>query len=336
MADMYDISVTSMKIGVAIPIVNNSFRFWDDPGTWQDPTGWTAGGGNVSLYRYQDPISNGYWLGYDDNAALRISDFATIPNDTTHETYSDTKRFWPDNAHTLASTLTIYFNMAWGFNNNATTPGGSALNHFVIQIGNNSSLASVQEVTLVADVSASTAQTGFTLASGTKNISTNSGAAVWARARHVWRDWTGVSRLDFQCDCIGIMFNPFDYTTGYLELTNVHPANGPVFTPQNFIRESKTPMGTSRRSDLSGGHEKYQLDFELRNESSTTYENLKRFYDINRGTPGIPGVPLLIEPNIPGIPPTLMVNMVGNQFPIRRQTSRAERYGGTLTFETVW
>ena len=45
---------------------------------------------------------------------------------------------------------------------------------------------------------------------------------------------------------------------------------------------------------------------------------------------------LLASPNVPALPPTLMVNFVGNTFPIYRTTTHAERYGGVLTFETVW
>ena len=105
------------------------------------------------------------------------------------------------------------------------------------------------------------------------------------------------------------------------------------------LRIARSSSGVSRRFDSSGGVEKYRLIMRLEGETATVYQNLKRFYDMNMGQPGISPVPLLIEPNIPGVPPTLMVNFAQNGFgltPTRNPGPSALFYGGTLEFETIY
>jgi hypothetical protein len=329
---MYDISVASMKIGVALPIANASFRFWDNPGTWTQPTGWVNKSSNWAISRH--------WTGYDDDrASMEVTDTngiadAAFPNAIESGDTLIRRRWWPANALGPGSSVAVYYSFAWGYSTG--TPGVTnplLLNNLEIsdQDGTPTSKGNVGPVVTTSDVLAfPTRETGTVVL--TSVASTQRFFLFNALKAN---DWTGT--VTAQIDSIGAMVNPYDWDNlGYLELTNVFPANGPNFAPENFVQSAKTPLGTVLRHDVSGGFERYRLGFELRNEPQSVYQNLRRFYDLNRGTPGIEGVPLLIEPNIPGMPNVLMVNMVGNSFPLRRTTAAAERYAGILVFETIW
>lgn len=324
MATMYDISVASMKIGIACPIPNNSFRFWDDPGTWVDPSAWTAT--NVSVAR------QGKWTtfgtGYDDDRSMLYLYTSSAPDDTSYRLVSTPVMFWQAADNDLSTTQAYYYSLAANYS--IGTGGANKKVVLYMTVGTSSTLGTSSS----AVIKEWTTGTGGSLVLYTGSVTpTTSAGYDWFAFQAYIRN---VSTLTYAyLDTIGIMFNPID-GTGYYTLTNVFPANGPSFAPEHFIETTRTPLGITRRYDISGGNEKYRIELELRDESATTYQYLKRFWDYNRGTPGINPYPLLIEPNIPSLPPTLMVNFVGNRFPLTRQTSRAQRYGGVVTFETIY
>ena len=114
MADMYDIAVAKMKIGVAFPIYNESFRYWDNPGTWTLPTAWTNSG--VTIARSFTDAFDG------DESAVDLSDTA-MPNDHTNNIASQVARFWNDNRAGFAS-LSCYYSIAMRLIS-VTTPGAA-------------------------------------------------------------------------------------------------------------------------------------------------------------------------------------------------------------------
>lgn len=322
MATMFDIPVTSMKIGVACPIPNSSFKFWDDPGTWAEPTAWTIAAG-IST------ISRSTTTAYDGDRSALYMGVGNAPDDFTSIANSQGQRYWSANDANLDPT-----NQAFYYSLAATYAVGSGGAHKEIRI----QFAIGDDVDLTNKYT-TTVKSWTTGTSSTVTLYTGSVTPIitpgydFCQVRAFFTDLSSASYLTM--DCIGVMFNPLT-NAGYLELTNVYPANGPTFAPENFISVSRTPTGTMKRYDVSGGAVKYRLDIELRDESETTYQNLLNMWYLNTGTPGIAGYPLLIEPNVPALPPTLMVNFVGNSFPLYRSTAYARRYGGVISFETVW
>ena len=155
----------------------------------------------------------------------------------------------------------------------------------------------------------------------------------YARIFLVIQDVSSISGL--AVDCVAVMFNPFD-GSGYYELENVFPSNGPNVRYDKFARLVKTPTQVAHQYDPSGGAEVIRLGLEFRNESQDFYENMLRFFRFNKGTPGIAGRPLALEPNIPGLPPVIVGNFLNPTFPLVRDTSKAEFYSGTFEFETMW
>ena len=317
MADMYDTTVASMKIGVAVPVANHSFKYWDDAGSWVLPTAWTKA--NLTATRY--------WTGYDDLEAGLALAGASVPDDTTYRiTQTNAQRFWNDDRPT-PSPQDIYSSIAAHIT--FTSPGANANVQFMLSYDSTAAFPSVTEVELdswSADTTAAltihTAETVWDPANADK----------WAKVHISMTDATAIAA---RFDCIGIMFDPFT-RDAYYELTNVWPVNGPEWRYGRGVQITKTPLGTHKAFDPSGGNEKIQLSFRLQDEDIDTYQALKQFFDINKGTPGLPGLPLLIEPNLPGLPPTVMVNFTDKAFPLARQNSRALRYGGTLNLESVW
>ena len=129
------------------------------------------------------------------------------------------------------------------------------------------------------------------------------------------------------------MFNPFSTAAGYYQFTGFAEIPSQGF--RRFTQDSVNPVGSTQRFDPSGGAEKLRLTCQFEDELPDFYENMKRFYNINHGMPGVPPLPLLIEPNLPGYPPTFRCNIVGDEFPLDRQRARGNFYGGTITFEAV-
>lgn len=317
MADIYDTTVTHMKIGVAVPIVNPSFKFWDDPNTWSVPNGWTKA--NLTVGRY--------WTGYDgDQASLKLS-AASIPDDYSYKIQSAPCRFWYD-YHVLNTAQDFY----WSLAGQATISGGGA------NVGAAIQLRTADTVGMTGSLTSSTLKSFTTTSAaelvrftGTANHNPSAGNE-FADILMFLRDATVIF---VYWDCIGVMFNPID-ASGYYQLTNVFPANGPQFWYEKMGQLIKTPLGTHKRHDPSGGAEKIKLSLQFINEDITTYETLKYFHQLNWGTPGLPGLPLALEPNLPGLPPMLVVNWMDNDFPLTRDTTKAERYSGTCNFETMW
>ena len=320
MSTMFDIPVASMKLGVACPIPNNSFKFWDDPGTWIAPTAWTMGTGIVPTRT---------WTGYDADRSMAKLQVIYAPDDFSRLVKSKGQRYWNANDADLHTSAQYFY---YSFAATYAVGGGGANARIGVQfvVGDDEDLTNKY---------VSTFKTWTTGSSATLTLYTGTFAPIitpghdFGQWRVYFTDLTVPSQIEM--DCLGVMFNPLT-NAGYLELTNVYPANGPTFAPENFLSISRTPTGTMKRFDVSGGAVKYRLDIELRDESETVYQNLLQFWYLNTGVPGVAGYPLLIEPNIPALPPTLMVNFVGNSFPITRSTARARRYGGVITFETVW
>jgi hypothetical protein len=330
---IYDITVTHMKMGVALPIANNSFKYWDDPGTWAVPSAWTnKTPGNWTLSKH--------FVGYDDDrAALQVNDTNGIadgafPNAMQGGDPAARRRWWPANEQVPGTSVAIYYSFAWGY---VTTGPGPTDPLFLNSISLSDAAGSGAITGNVGTVVTTAQVVDFpTLETGTVvlgSITTSHRHCMFSAVKA--NDWTGT--ILAQIDSIGCMVNPFDWATdGYLQLTNVFPVNGPFFTYQKFSRLTRTPLQVAKRFDPSGGAEVIRLSVELRNESLTTYQNLKRFYDLNKGVPGIPGVPLAIEPNLPGLPNMMMVDITNNSFPLRRDSGRGTFYSGVFTFETVW
>jgi hypothetical protein len=131
------------------------------------------------------------------------------------------------------------------------------------------------------------------------------------------------------------MFDPFS-GDGYYELTNVYSVDPPRHGYGRFTSDSTTRQGNDVRYDSSGGSDKLRLTVRYQDEALTVYENLKKFYDINHGTPGLSGLPLLIEPNLPGFPSTFMCNISEPEYPLNMNRHFADRFGGTVTFTGIW
>jgi hypothetical protein len=320
MSTMFDIPVTSMKLGVACPIPNNSFKFWDDPGTWIAPSTWSMGTGIVPTRT---------WDAYDGDRSMLKLQIVSAPDDFSRLVKSKGYRYWNANDKDLHTSAQYFY---YSFAATYSVGGGGANARIGVQfcVGDDEDLTNKYVSTFKTWTSGSSST--LTLYTGTfaPLIVDGYDFGQW---RVYFTDLAVPSQMEM--DCLGVMFNPGD-NSGYVALTNVYPVNGPTFAPENFLSTSRTPTGTMKRFDVSGGAVKYRMDFELRDENETTYQNLLNLWYLNSGVPGVAGYPLLIEPNIPALPPTLMVNFVGNSFPITRSTARARRYGGVLTFETVW
>lgn len=325
-----------MKIGIAVPIMNPSFKAWDDVGTWSDPSKWDLNGTYLTADRRREAfMPNGRFEGWDDDAALQLA-VTQAPDDWTHIVHSNDDsglRFWPSEQFDLSTAQKYYWSFAGLFV--VGTGGANKSIGFFFYVGDDENLSSVNSVQFT-DYDGSSSPLFFDKYSGTMEggtaITTTNGYD-FSRVSIGFRDMTS---LHYCCvDNIGIMFDPFN-GNGYYELTNVFATNGPAWRYQSFVKRKRTNRGTLRKYDPSGGAEPIRLSMELRNEEAETYEQMLRFYRMNRGVDGIPGVPLLIEPNIPGLPLTMMVDCVDQHFPMVRTNQRAKRYAGTFNFETIW
>lgn len=314
MSTMYDISDANMKLGVAFPVLNDSFKYWDNPGTWNVPTKWTLS--NLSVSRN--------FTGFDDDAALQLTASAP-PASLTHYAASVISQYWPDSRALPAANMTVYY--SWAGYAIALTGGASIV--MWLQVDNAEAFSSPS-----ASAIGTIAATGSELAivSGTSVI-TNTTADRWARV--LASGWNGTVASGV-VDCIGVMFNPFDTGAGYYELTGVRSVTGPSREFLRFTQRDTTRQGVDRRYDPSGGAEKRVMRVQLDREDIALVEMLKKFYDLNHGTPGVPGVPLLLEPNVPGFPPTMLCNIDDQAFPLDKQGNLANFWDGTITFRAVY
>ena len=316
MTDIYNgISVAMMKIGAALPILNESFRYWDDPGTWANAAAWAKTGVTVGRY----------WTGYDDDAAVAISD-SSIPDDQTNFIMSAGQRFWNDNALGFSS-LTVYYSYA-AFMQTLTGGGGNQRLQLHLQVDDTAAFASPTGTNIASQPTS--VDTTYTRYTGTSAL-TIGAADRWVRAKLIIRD---AALMVMVVDNLGVMFNPFSPGTGYYQFTAF--AEIPDHSYDRFTQDQRTSTGRTRRFDPSGGAENLILTATFEDEDIAFYQSMKRFYDLNPGEPGLPGIPLLLEPNLPGYPPTFMCNIADRPFPLRRQGNRGNFYGGTMTFEAVY
>ncbi len=329
MADqtMFDIAVASMKLGVAVPIYNPSFKYWDDPGTWADPSQWQ----NLSSYfTINRSAVSGVWYGYDDDAASTFV-IASAPDDYSRLIYSgdgNGVRFWPSEMFDLGGSQDFYWSLVAQVT--LTTGGGNRKFNLFLQLGTDAAMGTRTDHGVTEWTSN---QIDLTLENGTLSSVSVTQTYDFARLRFAARDISGTASLTL--DCIGMMFNPWDGSGFYL-LDKVFPANGPLTRYDKFARLIKTPTQVAHQYDPSGGAEVIRLGMEFRQENQDFYENMLRFFRFNKGTPGVAGRPLALEPNIPGLPPMLVGNFLNPTFPLVRDTVRAERYSGTFEFETMW
>jgi hypothetical protein len=321
MADIFDITVASMKLGVAVPVPNHSFKYWDDPGTWADPSKWTPNNSPTIARNY---------TGFDDYSAVQISK-VSAPADNTTRIESVISRIWNDNAAItmFSATMNKYYYSIAAYVSSLSGGGGDPGFKAQLVLDTAEAFPSPSYGTL------------FSINSQTSELVLNTGAVThagagagdkWAQVMLIVRDATTVMAV---VDNVGVMFDPFD-NNGYTELTNVFSSTPPGQDYRRYTKDAETRHGTTVRTDDSGGGEKLALRLHFENESLATYETLKRYYDLNHGTPGLPGLPLLIEPNLPGYPPTFMCNIPERPFPINQVSQGANRYGGSITFVGVW
>ena len=317
---MFDINVAAMKIGVAIPILNNSFRYWDDPGTWLVPSSWTKNAGIVTLREWTHA--------YDaDDAAVYLVG-SSVPDDNSVNLTSSTERMWPENHQGFPSGITCYYSWAV-FINALSGAGANARVRLQIGVDSAQDFSGSPQWTTLDDVLAT--DTEIRLRTGTAVLSVTA-ADRWARCLLILRDATSIQA---KIDCPAVMFNPFAPLVGYYAFTG-WADNGPPATFQRYHQMDDTRQGVTRTHDPSGGAEKLVLPLSFRDESAEFYENMHGFFNLNKGRPGLTGVPLLLEPNLPGYPPTMMCNIVENEFPLKRQAGASPWYGGTVTFKSVY
>lgn len=318
MTDMWDTTVAYMKLGVPFPIPNNSFRYWSNPGTWTSLEGWTAA--NLTLARK--------WTGYDDDSGVTLTG-STIPADDTFYLMSTAKRFWNDNDNTTRPTsLDMYVSAAvWVVSySGGTTPTFKIL----LETDATSAFSSATSYTIKSTALSGTAS-AYALETNSSNKTIPS-TEKWARIKLVLRDATA---MVINVDCVSVMFNPFG-SGGYTTLTGVLSTSGPAHRERTFNQDTVGRLGNTRRYDPSGGARKLILPLTLERETQSTWETLHNYWSLNMGTPGLPGIPLIIEPNLPGLPPTIMVNIKEIDSPLTRQGTTADNYGGSITFESVY
>jgi len=318
MSDIYDITTADIKLGVAFPVPNASFKFWDDPGTWIAPQAWTKN--NVSVLHL--------WAGYDDDAAATIL-ASSPPDDNTYNLESTVKRFLNDNRNYAISQ--VYYSIAINLTS-LTTPGANGSFRVVLGTDTESAFGDTPVYNVIKSLTATNAE--LTRYTGTATGLSIPAADVWCKVLLVARDAAAIAAT---VDNVGLMFNPLAPTnSGYYEISNVRPVSPPRQGFHRFTQDTITRLGNVNRSDESGGAEQLRLTVVFENEAQAIYENLKKLYDVNHGIPGIPGLPLLIEPNLPGYPPTFMCNMSEPQFPLNPDATWGIRYGGSVTFTQVW
>ncbi len=317
MADLYDLALAKMKLGVAVPIFNESFRYWDDPGTWANPTAWTKNG--IVVARSFTEAFDG------DEAAVAISDSGGIPDDDTQALTGAVARWWNDNRAMPTNPVVFYWSAAIRYV--AFTGGTTHAFRFTMQFDDNQAFSSPGGNNTMLQLT--TVDAAMTLRTGLKPI--NLGANErWARPVLSLRDATTASAV---IDSLGVMMNPFNISAGYYQFTAF--AETPSQRFKSYVEEQETTTGSTRRFDSSGGARKLQVVCQFDEEDLNFYEQIKLFWDINHGTPGLPGLPLLLEPNLPGYPPTLRCNMTDVDFPLDRQGARGSIYNGTVTFTAV-
>jgi len=320
MTDIWDHTVAYMKLGVPFPIPNSSFRYWSDPGTWASLEAWTKNGAGMTIGRS--------WEGYDDKAGVVLSG-SSVPADETHNIASTIKRFWNDNDNTTRPTsLDIYTSAAiWVV---AYSGGTTPQFKIVLETDATSAFSSAATYNLVVKNITGT-DSAYVLNQSTVN-KTVAATEKWARIKLVLRDATS---MVVNVDCVGIMFNPFG-SNGYTTLTGVLSTTGPEHRERTFNQDTVGRLGNTRRYDPSGGARKLILPLSLEHETLATWETIHKYWSLNHGTPGLPGVPLMVEPNLPGFPPTIMVNIKEVDSPLTRQGTTADNYGGSITFESVY
>ena len=331
MADqtMFDITVASMKIGVAVPIRNHRFLYWDDPGTWQNCSQWKAINSNFDeLFRYENP--DGVFEGYEDAAMLHVADndAGDYWDHIIHGNNEEGILYWHPNQFELDINQEFYYVVAAKY---ATGTGGANKGiSFFFDIGTTPAMTTSTNQIFLQWL---TGSSDLALFKGTMTTITVIPGYDYCKVKLAIRDITGIWQV--RVSSVAIMFNPFD-KTGYYELSNVFPANGPFFSYDRFTRLVRTNQQVGYRYDPTGGAERIRLQMEFRNEDEDFYETMLKFYRLNHGTPGLPGLPLALEPNIPGLPPVIMGNIMNQGFPLRRDAARAQRYSGTFTFESIW
>jgi hypothetical protein len=320
MTDIFDnITIGDMKIGVALPVPNNSFKFWDDPGTWAAPEKWTKN--NVGALRHFEAYDG-------DRAAVQIAG-ASVPDDETYNLQSTIKRWWNDNDGTAYTTISkVYWGAALYVH---TLSGGGGNEGAYLQIGydDNEAFSSPTWETLV---STSGVVADWVYYTGTKTTASMDVDEPWVGARLVLRDATVISA---RLDCVGMMVDPIGNDGAYT-LTNVRSVTPPDQVYGRYAQDGETRLGTTNRVDTSGGATKLRLRVQFQNETIATYEALKRFHDYNLGTPGMAPLPLMLEPNLPGYPPMFMCNIEEKRFPLTRDSNWGDTYGGSMTFVGVW
>lgn len=320
MTDIFgNITIGDMKIGVALPIPNNSFKYWDDPGTWSAPSKWTPN--NVGTLRH--------WEAYDgDRAAVQIAG-ASVPDDETYNLQSPPMRWWNDNDNTAYTTITKVY---WGCALYVYTLSGGGGNAGVyLQLGYDTDEAFPSPVweTLVTSAGVTP---DWVYYPSTKTTTSMTVDEPWAAIRLVLRDATLIGT---RMDCVGMMVDPIGNDGAYT-LTNVRSVIPPDQAYSRYTQDGETRLGTTNRVDTSGGATKLRLRVRFENEAIATYEALKRFYDYNHGTPGMAPLPLMLEPNLPGFPPMFMCNVEEKRFPLTRDSNWGNTYGGDMTFVGVW
>lgn len=327
---MFTTTVASMRIGVAIPIVNSAFRDWDtlsDTASWTDPTGWA----DTGPFSPQKAVSAASIFSNDveaDGSSLVWLGTSAADDTTSTVLLSDFRKyFWGD---VVLDAAQKFYAVMDHYNTTIATGGpNKEIAVRCVTATDSSGTSSLYDT--IFNWTATSA-TGWTVLT---NEFTPSAANGWRHAaiQLMARDLTsGVHSVQIKRPAM--MFDP-NTKDGYLELTNIFPTNGPAFGPMAFSSMKRDSLGRSRMHDPSGGGRKFTLNLEWRNEDIATYESMLRLWHINQGLPGMEPLPLLIQPNVPGLPSTLMCNWVGG-FQLSKQGRRAGRYGGNIQLEEVW
>jgi hypothetical protein len=314
--DIYDITTTHMKLGVAMPIPNSSFKYWDDPGTWVTPTDWTE----------NTTFAGRHWTAYDADTAAATVVATGAPPGHSYNFTSLAKRFYNDNRGT-PTTQDVYYHFPMYLFSMADPTGDVTI---FLEVDSTAAMSSPTQTTLKI-ITVGAIDTDY-------QIYTGSVAASIASADKFCRlvvGFVGTGATSIYMDNLGVMFDPFS-GDGYYELTDVFSVDAPQHPYQRFTVRDTTRLGNDVRIDPSGGAEKLQVTVTWQDESLAVYEKLKQFYDINHGTPDLPGLPLLLEPNLPGYPATFMCNMSDPAYPLNKQRNINNRYGGTVTFRGIW
>jgi hypothetical protein len=316
-------TVTHPKIGIAIPIANPSFEFWTDAAAVVDAQHWTAQGSiitarkeNVSGVGNKDSIA-------DEFSSIQLSG-TSIPNNDTMRVISPALQYWHSTGPQLPASLVVYYSIYAHYVAH-TTPGASVQFRFAIQTDDNAAMSSAIVTSLQSLVTSNGSLLRY-------NGSITTASAAGDRYAQFWLRLRDAAIMTVVVDEIGAMFDPIG-NAGYVQLTNVYPANGPDFDPVDMVAHDRGVGGMLRRFDISGGARYYRIEYELVNEPPAVYETLRRYHALNKGMNGRPPLPLGLELNIPGIPPLLNVAMT--RFNMKRQRSWSELYGGTIELETT-